>query len=163
MVSGAQTPDARISDDWRSSDLVFSYQSIEVAEDLSSIPLIGLCKRQANTQILNWKLNEDGQTVLQGNVSCVHGNFQIDFNSIQEVPCGSPYRLVAQDPNTGSEASMNVTRRCPALQTTAESNGCAREKILTRDGQPSCEFVCYDQGIVVRKESLSLDLCPAAN
>lgn len=161
-ASIAAQPDARISDDWRSADLVFAYKALETAEDLSSTAFYGLCRRQAQTKTLNWKVLEEGQALFEGQANCVHGNFELAFLNLQELPCGSPYKLTLQDMESGAEASMLVTRRCPALQSSVEPDGCRKERILTGEGQPSCELVCYDRGIVVQKEAHPLDQCPAA-
>lgn len=158
----AVQPGARISDDWRSDPLVFAYPKVEVAEHLEGTNFYGLCLRQSQSMPLTWKLEEDGQVVLQGSTSCLHGNFQIELNDLQGLPCGNVHRLMIEDAALGVSANMMLSRRCPAVHSQEESNGCVRERVLTENGSPACEYVCYDHGIVVQKESLALDLCPAS-
>ena len=157
----ALLPDARISDDWRTNPLMFSYKNLEVAEELSLNNFYGLCLRQTTDQPLTWTLKEDGQEVLQGSSTCSHGNFQIQIDDLQSLPCGIPHQLTVRDAALVASGSMTVTRRCPAIQRVEETNGCARERVLNPQGHAACEYVCYDHGVVVQKEPLSLDLCPA--
>lgn len=154
-------PAARISDDWRSEPLVFSSKNIETAEDLNATSFYGLCLRQAQTMPLTWKLEEDGQLVTEGSASCAHGNFQVDLTDLENLSCGVTHTLSVRDTALGATARMTLTRRCPAIQSAVESNGCLRERVLGAGDTPSCEYVCYDHGLVVQKELLSLDLCPA--
>lgn len=155
-------PDARISDDWRSEPLVFESPAVEVAEYLDNAIFYGLCLRQAQIMPLTWKIREEGQVVLEGHSSCIHGNFQVEFADLQNMPCGNVHRLTVEDPALGATASMNLIRRCPAVRSQEERRGCFRERVLEQSGSPACESVCYDHGIVVDKKTLALDQCPAS-
>ncbi len=155
-------PDARISDDWRSDPIVFPSAAVEVAEHLEITHFYGLCLRQAQTTPLRWQLKEEGQIILAGDSSCFHGNFQVDLNDLQNLSCGTTHTLSIEDVTTGATASMTLTRRCPASHIQEENDGCIRERVLQQNGSPSCESVCYDQGIVAKKTPLPLDQCPAS-
>lgn len=161
IIQPAPIPDVRISDDWRDTPIVFASAVVEVAEYLDQNAFYGLCLRQSEVKPLSWTLKEEGQVVHQGTSSCIHGNFELQIGDLQNLSCGISHRLTVMDAGDGASASMTLVRRCPAISSQEESSGCKRERVVTDVGSPACEYVCYDHGIVVQKEALALDLCPA--
>jgi hypothetical protein len=156
-----------IADDFNKTALQFVTPEIDVQSDVDATSLSGFCERAHDNSQLSWAIWSDQRSaspVLSGQASCRSGQFSLQVDQMDQLPCGTDHIVMVQG-DWGGSTYAHVIRRCVPLASEAMAppsdspygTECALEY---NSGQNfSCNRVCYRDNKVVLNQALDLNQC----
>jgi len=166
---GASSDSANVGviEDQNKSTLQFVSPTIDVQSEVSSTDLSGFCSRIHGEAHLNWAIwsnQKSEHPVMSGTAQCKSGQFAINVDQLDQMPCGERHVIMVQG-DWGGSTHAYVSRRCFPLASQVEpapagspyGTQCAREYVSSSEG--SCRRICYRDSKVVFDQAIESSQC----
>ena len=88
--------EVRLIDQWSEKKVAFAEAEITANNERQEMSLAGLCARDKQGQLLQWKLSEpedEDYSLDRGEVYCTRGGFQVHLRDLQELDCDHYYSI----------------------------------------------------------------------